>query len=53
MTKLGKMNLFATPTSVEALQEYIERFSGAEKAVAYTVMGMTWNLAAELTKEDE
>lgn len=50
-SKLGKMELFATPDDMTALQEYISRFSGAERVVAITVMGMTWNLCAELTKE--
>ena len=52
-TKLGNMGLFATPDSVDALQEYIERFSGSEKIVAAVVMGMTWNLCAELTSKEE
>jgi hypothetical protein len=49
--KLQKQELFATPKSTEALMEYIHRFSGSERIVAMTLMGMTWNLCAELTKE--
>lgn len=51
--KLSKMGLFATPDSVDALQEYIERFNADEKVVAYTIMGLTWNLCSELTNQEE
>jgi hypothetical protein len=43
--------LFATPDSVEALNEYIEGFSKSEKASAYVVSGMTWNLCASRSNE--
>lgn len=49
--KLAKMDLFATPDSIEALQSYVYSMSASERMVALTIMGMTWNLCAELTKE--
>jgi hypothetical protein len=51
--KLQKQGLFATPKSTEALMEYVNLFNGSERTVAMTLLGMTWNLCAELTKEDE
>lgn len=51
--KLKKQGLFATPDSTEALQEYVNKFNGSERVIAMTLLGMTWNLCAELTKEDE
>jgi hypothetical protein len=51
--KLNKNELFATPESPECLLEYASRFSGSEKIVAMTLMGMTWNLCAEITKDSE
>jgi len=47
----GYCNLFACPESTEALQEYVERFSGSEKIIAYTVMGMTANLLSKMFAE--
>lgn len=52
MKKLTKNGLFATPESQENLIDWIERLSGGEKIVAYTVMGMTWNLCSKLVSED-
>ena len=50
--RLGKMDLFSTPENIQALEAYIASFSDpGERIVATTVMGMTWNLCAELTKE--
>ena len=51
MKRLKKMGLFHTPDNVEALMDYVQRFNGSERVVALTVMGMTWNLCSELTKE--
>jgi Holliday junction resolvase len=48
----GKSNMFATPESVEALQEYAGRFTGpGEAVIAMTLMGMTWNLCSKLYEE--
>jgi len=46
-------NMFATPDSVENLQEYLSRFSGSEAAVATTCAMMAWNLACKLTSKSE
>ena len=46
-----KSNLFSTPESIEALQEQVKSFNGAEQKIATIIMAMTWNLAAELYKE--
>ena len=45
---LGKSNMFATPESVKALQDYAAQFSGTDAVVAMTLMGMTWNLCSDL-----
>ena len=42
-----KSNMFATPDSIEAMQRYVNKFSGQELVIAMTIMGMTWNLAHE------
>ena len=48
---LKKSDLFNTPNSVEDLHAYIERLSGMEKVMAYTIMGMTWTLASNKVDE--
>ena len=50
-TKLSKKTLFASPESDEALMSYIEGLSGSEKALAYTICGMTWNRAVDKLSE--
>ena len=45
------IGFFATPDSVQELQEYIKKFSGSERTVATTVMGMTWNCLAKIVNE--
>ena len=46
---ITKCELFHTPDSMKELQDYIERFfTGYERAIAYTIMGITWNLAAKV-----
>lgn len=52
----SQVGFFHTHESMDSLQTYIERFSGAEAAVAATVLGVTYNtvlgvVAAELEKE--
>ncbi len=37
-----------TPNSVGDLHAYIERMRNVEKVMAYTIMGMTWNLASDM-----
>jgi len=45
-------NMFATPKDMKALEAYCDRFTAGEKVVAFTVMGLTWNLAAKITDEN-
>jgi hypothetical protein len=49
---ITKCELFHTPDSMKELQDYIERFTGSERAIAYTIMGITWNLAAKVIDDD-
>lgn len=52
MYLLEKQPLFATPDSSEDLIAWILALNQSEQNVAMTVLGMTWNLAAEITKTD-
>jgi hypothetical protein len=49
---INKMNMFATPESVDALCERIEQLSGSEKTVAYTYAIMMMNLCSELVNKE-
>lgn len=51
--KLDKHGMFATPKSDEALQKYLENFSGNEKVIAFTASGLTWNRTVEKLQELE
>ena len=51
-TILQPCELIATPESMEDLQKYLARFSGSEAVVAQTCAFMAWNLACELTKDN-
>jgi hypothetical protein len=52
--KIVPCGMFATPESMETLQAYCNNFTGpGEKIIAFTVAGMTWNLAARIQKENE
>jgi hypothetical protein len=51
--KLEKNNMFYTPKSVEELMDYCERFCGSERVVAMTILGMTWNLCADITNVEK
>jgi hypothetical protein len=44
--------MFATPTTMEELQEYLGRFNGNEAIVAMTCAFMAWNLACHLTNNN-
>ena len=46
--KLKPAGLFHTPKSMDELMKWCEQLNGSERVVAMTVMGMTWNLCAEL-----
>ena len=48
MIKLVKMGLFATPKNQDALEEYINLYTGQERVIAHTICGMTWNLVADM-----
>lgn len=48
---IGKHKIFHTPASMDELNQYIERFSGPDRVIAYTVSGMAWNLASRLVDE--
>lgn len=50
---IHKMAMFHTPKSQDELLNYIERFNGSEKVVAMVVMGMTWNMIAELIAQGQ
>jgi hypothetical protein len=40
------MGLFSTPKSQDELIDYIEGLAGSEKALAWVIFGMTWNMIA-------
>lgn len=40
---IPKSNLFYTPENLQELMDYIEDFSGSDKALAYTIAMMTMN----------
>lgn len=48
---LEKCGLIHTPSSMEALMQWIEKLNGSERATAMVAAGMAWNLASE-TVED-
>ena len=48
---LEKCGLFHTPTSMEALMQWIESLNGGERAVAMTAAMMSWNLASSILDE--
>lgn len=48
---LKPIGLFHTPDCVAELEYYITKFSGSERVVAATVMGMTWNLCSKIMDE--
>ncbi|MCP4342900.1 MAG: hypothetical protein GY799_29460 [Desulfobulbaceae bacterium] len=43
---LGVCNLFATPESYNDLESYCLQYTGQERIIALTIMGMTMNLCA-------
>lgn len=43
--------MFATPEDSDALVRYVQGFTGSERVIAMTVMGMTWNLCSKLVHE--
>ena len=49
--RLQPIGLYYTYETVEELQAYIQQLSGEERALAYLIMGLTWNTCAHLTKK--
>ena len=49
---IRKMNMFATPDSIEALCDQIERLSGSEKTVAYTYAIMMMNVCSKMVEQE-
>jgi hypothetical protein len=45
-------SLFATPDSIEALQDYVSQFSGGELRAALVIMMMTMNLCHKTVEEE-
>ena len=45
---INKMNMFATPESIEALCDQIELLSGSEKTIAYTYAIMMMNACSKI-----
>ncbi len=48
---IPKNNFCATPESLEAFQDYLDLFTGKEKAVATLAACMAFNLAHKLVEE--
>lgn len=49
---IRKMNMFATPDSIEALCDQIEKLSGSERTVAYTYAIMMMNVCSEMVEQE-
>jgi hypothetical protein len=48
---IPRNGMFATPDSLDALQEYVSQFTGSELRAALVVMMMTMNLCHNLVAE--
>jgi len=44
--KYGYCGLFSKRDSIQAVQDYIEKFPASDRAALYTVMGLTLNTLA-------
>jgi hypothetical protein len=49
---IPKTGFFATPDSYQDLINYLDNFSGSEKALAMTIACMSLNLAHKLVEEE-
>ena len=49
---LKPIGLYHTYETVAELSEYVEKLSVEERALAYLIMGLTWNTCAHLTQEE-
>jgi len=48
---IPRNGMFATPDSLDALQDYVSQFTGSELRAALVVMMMTMNLCHNLVAE--
>ena len=51
MNPIPTNGMFATPDSLEDLQDYVSQFSGSDLRVAVLVMMMTMNLCNKIVAE--
>lgn len=49
---IGKMNIFATPSSIEALCDQMQQLSGSERTIAYTYAIMMMNVCSDLVEKE-
>ncbi len=49
---IPKSNLFASPETIEDLQDYVSQFNGSELRVAMLVMMMTLNTCNKLVEDE-
>ena len=45
--------MFYTPTSMQDLEDRLESYSGQEKAVAWMAAMMAWNLACDISNNEQ
>lgn len=48
---IGKMKIFATPESIEALCDRIEGLTGSERTIAYTYAIMMMNVCSKMVDD--
>jgi len=49
---ITKMNIFATPSSIDDLCDRIEQLSGSERTIAYTYAIMMMNVCSDLVNRE-
>ena len=49
---ITKMNIFATPSSIDDLCDRIEQLSGSERTIAYTYAIMMMNVCSNLVNKE-
>jgi hypothetical protein len=49
---IGKMNLFATPSSIDALCDQIQGLSGSERTIAYTYAIQMMNICSDMVDRE-
>jgi hypothetical protein len=50
---MNKVDLFYTPTSMKDLEDRLESFSGSEKPIAWLAAMMAWNLACDISNNEQ